>query len=92
MKYVSKSLNCVICGFKGVDLHHIKTRKSGGSDKAHNLMPLCHKHHVLIHAKGTNGVIMYEKRHRDFSLVELWLLKNGWEQNFLNKWRHKDER
>lgn len=54
-----------------VDKHHIKTRKSGGSDEPFNLIPLCRKHHTEIHQIGS--VTFIEKYH----LQEIFAAK-GW--------------
>lgn len=42
----------MVCFEKPVDVHHMKTTKSGGSDNLDNLMPLCRKHHVEFHTMG----------------------------------------
>ena len=44
-------MNCIICS-KKADRAHIKTRGSGGSDDAWNLMSLCRMHHTEQHASG----------------------------------------
>lgn len=88
MRYVDEKGVCVACRFVGVDLHHIKTRKSGGSDEPHNLMPLCHRHHVEIHALGIKK-FSSKKGHVH---VLSWLLKNGWTYDpFFNKWNNEKE-
>lgn len=51
MKFFDEYGECVACGFIGVDLHHVKRKGAGGSNKPHNLMPLCHPHHNLCHEK-----------------------------------------
>ena len=48
---VSEQL-CVVCGLWPVDVHHIRTRGSGGGDELSNLMALCRRHHVEIHQTG----------------------------------------
>lgn len=40
---------CEVCGGRGIDVHHIENRKSGGTkkeDTIENLMCLCRPHHV----------------------------------------------
>lgn len=40
---------CQVCGtHKGLEVHHIKTRGSGGGDEPENLVLLCHMHHQLV--------------------------------------------
>ena len=41
----------------GADLHHVKTRKSGGTDDDYNLMPLCRSHHTECHKIGTSTFV-----------------------------------
>jgi predicted HNH restriction endonuclease len=61
--------------------HHVKTRKSGGTDEPHNLMPLCAWCHVEIHKIGL--VSMSQK----YESVNNWLINNGWEV-MMGKWFH----
>ena len=83
MRYVDENGICVVCRFKGVDLHHIKTRKSGGSDSKFNLLPLCHRHHVEIHNSGTTSFV------KKYHWVGKWLVKNNWKFNG-RKWHNKE--
>lgn len=63
---------CVICGIRGVDVHHLRSRKSGGPDLAWNLIPICRQHHSEIHNIGKVGMAnKYDK-------FKEWLIKNGW--------------
>lgn len=81
---MSKKHNCIISGERNPDLHHVKTRKSGGGDEPWNLCPLSRKYHNEIHQIGTST---FAKKYEKFTN---WLLSNGWEYNeLLNKWRHK---
>lgn len=65
----------------GVDLHHIKTRKSGGTDDAWNLMPLCRQDHTRVHGLGLKKFVTQYKP------VAYWLIENGWEfDDFRGKW------
>ena len=61
----------------------VKTRKSGGTDTPHNLMPLCQKCHTYIHMVGLN------KAARDNFGITMWLRENDWEFcELYKKWRH----
>lgn len=41
---------CHIClTTKDLTAHHIRERSEGGDDDPQNLMPLCRKHHAMIH-------------------------------------------
>jgi len=52
-----KQMECLVyedfgfecCG--EVDAHHVKTKGSGGGEEG-NLIPLCRKHHSLVHSMG----------------------------------------
>lgn len=70
---------CLICR-KLAEIHHIKTRGSGGSDEPYNLVPLCREHHTEIHTKGNSFMANKYKSFKDF------LEANGWEF-FNEKWR-----
>lgn len=46
-KYVAR---CQICGEENiVEIHHIKPRQNGGSDRASNIRILCPNHHKMLH-------------------------------------------
>lgn len=65
---------CLVCGENRenmVCMHHIKTRKSGGSDESFNLMPLCQKHHNEIHSSGTYSFVTKYR-------LQEWMMSNGW--------------
>ncbi len=63
--------------------HHIRTRKSGGSDDQFNLMPLCVQAHNEIHQIGL--ISMVEK----YPELKEWLDLNGWEFDaYANKFLH----
>lgn len=47
--------NCLVCGFKDYELHHLTPRSKDGLDLATNLIPLCPNHHAEIHKKGINA-------------------------------------
>lgn len=84
MKYIDPNAHCCACGKMGVALHHVRTRKSGGSDSAHNLMPLCMTHHTEVH---TTGLIKFADK---YEKVKSWLYRNKWEQGAM-RWRHTGE-
>lgn len=76
------------------DLDHVKTFGSGGSNEAHNLMPLCRKHHSEKHRVGVNA--MAEKHAGFFE----WLIDKGWKReaigtgrkyHYIYKWIHPKE-
>lgn len=64
-----------------LDSHHIKTRKSGGSDHANNLIYLCRKHHAMAHQKGHTWMC---KKFPEFKEL---LIQKGWEfDSGRNRW------
>lgn len=78
---------CTVCSRIDAELHHVKTRKSGGSDNPHNLMPLCRKHHTEIHQIGTTT--FSEK----YPIAKNWLISNHWNKyGFVLKWKHDEEK
>ena len=77
--------SCIICGNKEVDIHHIKTKKSGGDDVPYNLVPLCRVHHSSLHSMGI------KKFAKEYILFEAFLLYFGWELNALNKWVYNNK-
>lgn len=86
-KYFDPDGHCIISGFKGVDLHHWKTKGSGGTDGDHNLMPLAHVYHQECHRIGVKSFVY------KYSEVKRWLLDNGWTFDVvLDKWVHDKER
>jgi len=78
-KYTDQNQVCTVCSKKGVDLHHFKTRNSGGSDDEANLLPVCRLHHSEIHMLGS-------KTFSDkYQQVRLWLRLNGWQYDCVAK-------
>lgn len=69
---IIRSMKCLVCGSANVDVHHIKTRGSGGSDQLWNLMPLCRREHQEIHKIG--NIKFIEK----YINVANYLDINGW--------------
>lgn len=83
MKYQSENLHCIICGRSPVDLDHIKTRGSGGTDEPFNFIPSCSTHHRERHAIG---LISYSEKYPE---VKRWLLMNEWyQEEGSGKWKH----
>jgi 5-methylcytosine-specific restriction endonuclease McrA len=80
VKYQDPSKHCIACGKMGVDLHHIRTRKSGGSDEPFNLMPLSRDCHIKVHQYGLKRFVEL------YPSVKEFLTQNGWElQNIFGK-------
>ena len=65
-------LGCLSCGVPDIDWHHVKTRRSGGTEEATNLVPLCRYHHNMWHQYGAR--YMYDT----FPIIEIWIDDNGW--------------
>lgn len=68
----AKNLRCVACNRMGAEFHHVKTKKSGGNDETHNLMPLDRICHTKIHKIGTT------KFAEENVFIRNWLLSHGW--------------
>lgn len=66
-----RKLNCLACGRRGSEAHHVSSKGSGGDDVADNLMPLCRICHTKIHQIG--AVKMSEKH----PTVKNWLISHG---------------
>jgi 5-methylcytosine-specific restriction endonuclease McrA len=80
IQVISKSA-CVVCGKHGVDVHHVKSKKSGGDDVYSNLMPLCREHHQEVHKIGLSKFSDKYPRARN------WLLHYFWEfSNIFMRW------
>lgn len=58
LKSFIKASPCLVCGGRGVDVDHIKTRGSGGTDECFNLWPLCRRCHSEKHSKGLSTFIL----------------------------------
>lgn len=81
---MKKEDRCLISGDRNPDLHHVKSKGSGGPDEHWNLCPLSRKYHTEIHAIGLSTFAEKYPKFRN------WLIANNWEYNpLLNKWRHK---
>lgn len=71
---------CVICN-KSAEIHHIKTRKTGGSDHWRNTIRVCREHHSMIHSKGNNFMA------NEYPSYRKALIDRGWEIcPFMKKW------
>ena len=82
MKNYKSDKPCIVCnkGSEGFTCyHHVKTRKSGGSDHAENLMPVCLWHHTEVHKIG---LVSFSKK---YPAVNNWLINNNW-QLTMGKW------
>jgi len=64
--------NCVVCGRPDSDVHHIKTRGSGGTDDPWNLVHLCRREHAEIHQIGS---VRFTKKYINFFEH---ISKKGW--------------
>lgn len=68
----SREWECVICGRIDTGMaHHVFTVGSGGNDVEWNLMPLCLKHHCMVHTEGLNKMAKNRK-------IITWLKENDW--------------
>jgi 5-methylcytosine-specific restriction endonuclease McrA len=71
---------CVICN-KSAEIHHIKTRKTGGSDHWRNTVSLCREHHSMVHSKGNNYMTGEYPSYREA------LIERGWEYcSYMKRW------
>ena len=53
---VKTNRRCCICGKQhSVTVHHITSKKEGGSDNIENGIPLCPNCHDEVHASGATG-------------------------------------
>lgn len=79
-----RELPCLGCGSIGPsEIHHLRSRGSGGDDSAWNVVPLDRKCHQKIHSLGLSTFLESHNALKD------WMLSMGWyyEKN-RNKWRH----
>lgn len=75
---------CIISGERNPDMHHVKSRKSSGTDDPWNLCPLSRRHHQEVHQIGLST---FANKYPQF---KNWLLANGWYYiEHLNKWKHE---
>ncbi len=64
---------CAVCGVRGVDPAHIKSKGSGGNDVPDNLLGFCRRHHSEQHSLGWSKFVELYPR------VGKLLLDKGWE-------------
>ena len=83
--YVNRELTCFTCGILGVDLHHLKSRKSHGAiDEDWNLLPVCRRCHSELH---TLGLLSFVKKHL---IAKEFLLHHNWSIcELTGKWKHE---
>ena len=75
MKELKRSA-CIACSVPGIsDIHHIKSRGSGGKNDVWNMIPLCRFCHSFWHQAG------YGRFFKKFPHVLGFLLDLGWELN-----------
>jgi len=85
-KFTDEFGECVITGFIGVDLHHWKSRGSGGTNGDHNLLALKHELHNELHLIGRDSFINKKEHYK----AKEWLINNGW-YLFNSEWFHPKE-
>lgn len=64
-------MTCIICG-RTADACHIKSKGSGGTTDAWNIMHLCRQHHVEQHKLG------WDKMSKKYHVVLAELASKGW--------------
>ncbi len=52
-----RTLSCLVCGTRPVDVDHIVTRGARGGDDLSNLQPLCREHHTERHSMGIKSFV-----------------------------------
>lgn len=55
--------------------HHLISKGAGGGDVPENILPVCFKHHSLVHAIGLG------RFSQEFKVVHDWLEGAGWSFN-----------
>lgn len=64
-----------------IDLHHLKSKGSGGEDHPNNLLELCRMHHTEIHQVGMKAFV------QKYPKIEDELRWKGWiYDGFFQKW------
>lgn len=80
-----RMLPCIACGHHKSEIHHIKTRGSGGKDDPWNIIPLCSDDHTqapwAIHRSK-------DKFFKKYPHVKEHLEKLGWEFNSNKLFHH----
>lgn len=67
-----RSMPCLVCNVKGVDVAHVKSRGAGGSDEEFNLFPACRRCHQEQHKIGILSFI------QKYLTVATYLYDHGW--------------
>lgn len=67
---------CVICN-KKAELHHIKSRGSGGPDATFNLIPICRRHHQEVHMNGQITFIKKYPAYEKMLKIKGWYILDG---------------
>lgn len=85
-----RGIRCLACYPRAqaspTEAHHVKTKGSGGHDVVHNIMALCHEHHMEVHSKG----LVYAAE--QYMTVKHWLGVAGWRLDSQRlKWTRQDE-
>ena len=65
---------CLICFRRYNHIHHIIPLSLGGTNAEENLIPLCFKHHIEIHARGAFNSIKHLQELRSKRIK--WLVPN----------------
>ena len=78
MKNFKSDQPCVVCGEcrdEYVTFHHVLSQKAHPELRYEkfNLMPLCQRHHVNVHAMGAN------KFAQKYKEAAAWFKSNGWD-------------
>jgi 5-methylcytosine-specific restriction endonuclease McrA len=58
---------CEVCGAVAVDIHHIRFKSQGGTDKINNLIALCRHCHDVAHGKAAGEDLLTDTL---FSIVD----------------------
>jgi 5-methylcytosine-specific restriction endonuclease McrA len=74
-------MKCLACGSANTERAHIKSRGSGGSDDAWNIMALCRKDHQEQHKIG---IITFIEKYPE---VKTYVEQNGWQIDNVNSFK-----
>jgi len=77
----SQNLECLVCGLKGVQAHHVHRGSSGRPDDS--IVPLCHFHHTstAFSAHGTDANKFNEQYPKEMLLEIAQKLYNEYKSN-----------
>lgn len=65
--------SCIACGERATEVHHVKTRGSGGPDLPHNRFPICRLCHTRWGMIGNKAFI------KESFQTKCWLERHGWD-------------